>query len=429
VPTLSEDLRFRGLIHQVTDEDVFARLDAGGMTAYIGFDPTARSLHIGNLLQLVTLRRLQMAGHRPIVIAGGGTGLIGDPSGRADERRLLSEADLAENVAALREQLTRWLDFSDAAGPTAAVLVDNAKWLRSLSLTEFLRDVGKHFTVNQMIAKESVKSRLERPDVGISYTEFSYMLLQAYDFYRLHVDLGCDLQLGASDQWGNITLGIELVRKLTGAQVFGVTTPLLTTADGTKIGKSVLTNESVWLDRSMTSPYLLYQFLVNVEDEIVGTLLRALTFLDHEEILELDREVAERPAERAAQRRLAAELVGFVHSESDALSAQAASTALFDESIRDLDLLTLQAVTADVPSTTVPRDQLLAGVSIVELLATTAVCASNGEARRAIAQGGVYVNNRRVDDEATTIGAGELLFDRYVLLRRGKRHPHLVVAG
>jgi len=429
MPTLTEDLRFRGVIHQVTDEAVLARLDAGGVTAYVGFDPTARSLHIGNLLQLVTLRRLQLAGNRPIVVAGGGTGLIGDPSGKTDERRLLTEAELASNVAAVREQLGRYLDFTDGAGDAAAVLVDNARWLGPLTLTEFLRDVGKHFTVNQMIAKESVRSRIERPDVGISYTEFSYMLLQAYDFYRLHVDLGCELQLGASDQWGNITLGIELVKKLTGDQVYGVTTPLLTKADGTKLGKSVLTDESVWLDRDQTSPYALYQYLFNVEDEIVGTLLRTLTFLSHDELVALEGAVAGAPAAREAQRRLAFEVVAFVHSAADAAAAAAASTALFDETIAQLDLPTLEAVVADVPSTTVPRDRLDAGVGVVELLTTTEVCASNGEARRAIGQGGVYVNNRRVDDAESVVGAAELLFDRYVLLRRGKRHTHLVVAG
>jgi tyrosyl-tRNA synthetase len=428
MPTLTEDLRFRGVVHQVTDESIFGRLDLGGVTAYIGFDPTSRSLHVGNLLQLVTLRRLQLAGNRPILVAGGGTGVIGDPGGRLDERQLLGDAELASNIASVREQLTRYLDFSEASGARAALLLDNGAWLRRLPLLEFLRDVGKHFTVNQMIAKDSVRSRLERSDVGISFTEFSYMLLQAYDFLRLHVDYGCDLQLGGSDQWGNITMGVEYVRKLTTDLVYGVTTPLLTKADGTKLGKSTLTDEKVWLDRALTSPFQLYQFFLNIEDEIVGTMLRLLTFLGHEEILELERQAAHEPAARAAQRQLAFELVRFVHSEADAAAAVTASEALFDESVAALDLATLEAVTADAPSTTVGRESLVEGLRVVELLSATGVCASNGEARRAINQGGIYVNNRRVASVEAVVGVSDLLHGRYLLLRRGKRHPHVVVA-
>jgi tyrosyl-tRNA synthetase len=429
MPTLSEDFGFRGLIYQVTDEAILGRLDAGGVTAYIGFDPTSRSLHVGNLLQLVTLRRLQLAGNRPITVAGGGTGLIGDPGGRVEERRLLSEAELAGNIGSIREQLGRYLDFTDAAGSAQALLVDNASWLRSLSLLDFLRDVGKHFTVNQMIAKESVKSRLDREGVGISYTEFSYMLLQSYDFYRLHVDHGCDLQLGGSDQWGNITLGVELIRKLTGDQAFGLSTPLLTKADGTKIGKSVITNEWVWLDRTMTSPFQLYQFFLNVEDEVVGAMLRSLTFLDHDEIRSLDDQVVRAPEARAAQRALARAVVSFVHSPADAEASEGASEALFTESIDALDLSTLEAVAADAPSTTIGRDALDATVPLVELLATTGMCSSLSDARRAIGQGGVYVNNRRVAGADATVSSNDLLHGRYVFLRRGKRHPHVVVAG
>jgi tyrosyl-tRNA synthetase len=429
MPTLSEDFAFRGLIYQVTDEAILTRLDKGDVTAYIGFDPTARSLHVGSLLQLVTLRRLQLSGNRPITVAGGGTGLIGDPGGRVEERRLLSEAELAGNIGSIREQLGRYLDFSDDAGGAQALLVDNATWLRSLSLLDFLRDVGKHFTVNQMIAKESVKSRLDRDGVGISYTEFSYMLLQSYDFYRLHVDHGCDLQLGGSDQWGNITLGVELIRKLTGDQAFGLSTPLLTKADGTKIGKSTITNEWVWLDRTMTLPFQLYQFFLNVEDEVVGTMLRLLTFLDHDEIRSLDEQVVRAPEARAAQRALARAVVSFVHSSSDAETSARASEALFNESIASLDLPTLEAAAADAPSTTIGRDALAASVPLAELLATTGMCSSLGEARRAIGQGGVYVNNRRVAGADATVSTGDLLHDRYVFLRRGKRHPHVVVAG
>ncbi|HEV3212349.1 MAG TPA: tyrosine--tRNA ligase [Acidimicrobiales bacterium] len=429
MPSLSEDLAFRGLIHQVTDAEILARLDRGGVTGYIGFDPTAPSLHVGNLVQLVTLRRLQLAGNRPIVVAGGGTGLIGDPGGRADERQLLTEAEVGANIAAVREQLVRYLDFDPAAGDRTAVLVDNATWLTTLTVTDFLREVGKHFTVSQMIAKESVRSRLDRVDGGISYAEFSYMLLQAYDFYRLHVEYGCDLQLGGSDQWGNITLAIELVKKLTGDQAYGLTTPLLTRADGTKLGKSTLTDEWVWLDRQRTSPFQLYQYFVNLDDDAVGTSLRMLTFLDHEEITALEGTLATDPAGRVAQRRLALAVVAFVHSEAEAAAAAATSEALFDESIFDLDRPTLEAVTADAPSTIVGRASIVGGITVVELLVTTGMCASNGEARRAIDQGGVYLNNRRVAEVDASVGEADLLHGRYVLLRRGKRRPHLVVAG
>ena len=426
MPTLTEDLRFRRALHQVTDEAILERLDRGGVTAYIGFDPTARSLHIGNLVQLIMLRRLQLAGNRPIVVAGGGTGLIGDPGGREDERKLLSEAELASNIASVREQLGRYLDFTD--GPTGAVLLDNATWLAELRLIDFLRDVGKHFTVNQMIAKESVRSRLDRDDVGISYTEFSYMLLQAYDFFRLHVDYGCELQLGGSDQWGNITLSIDLVKRLTGDQAYGVTTPLLTKADGTKLGKSMVTNEWVWLDRQMTSTFQLYQYFVTQEDDSVGQMLRTLTFLSHEEIESLETQITSDPSARAAQRRLAYEVVAFVHSSADADAAVAASEALFDESVADLDRATLEALTADAPSTAVGREAILGGVSVVELLVTTQMCSSLSEARRAIDQGGIYLNNRRVLGTDACVGVTDLLHDRYVLLRRGKRRPHVVVA-
>ena len=427
MPTLSEDLRFRGVVHQVTDEAILERLDAGGVSAYIGFDPTAPSLHVGSLLQLITLRRLQLAGNRPIVVAGGGTGTIGDPGGRTDERQLLSEAELATNIAGVREQLTQFLDFSDAAGPSTALLVDNASWLRSIQLIDFLREVGKHFTVNQMIAKESVRSRLERPDVGISFTEFSYMLLQAYDFLRLHVDHGCDLQLGGSDQWGNITLGVELIKKVTGDQAFGLTSPLLTKADGTKLGKSTLTNEHVWLDRRLTSPFRLYQYFLNVEDETVGTMLRLLTFLSHDAILDLERSVDAAPAARAAQRALAYEVVAFIHGTVDAEQAVRASEALFDETIADLDEDTLVAVTSDAPSTRVTRDELV-GAQISELVVSTGLVKSQSEARRAIEQGGIYVNNKRVDELGSTISPADLLHGRIVLLRRGKKHPHVVIA-
>ena len=286
MPTFSEDLAFRGLIHQVTDPALPKRLDAGGLTVYAGFDPTADSLHVGSMLLLCTLRRFQLAGHRTITLAGGGTGMIGDPGGKLDERVLLTREVLDGYLAGIRPQLAQFLDLSDG------LLLDNSAWLDQLSTLDFLRDVGKHFTVNQMVAKESVKARFERPDQGISYTEFSYMLLQAYDFMRLHVDHGCDLQIGGSDQWGNITMGVDYIRKVCQDEVWGLTTPLVLKPDGTKYGKTE--TGTVWLDPVRTSPFAMYQFFLNTADAMVGTYLRFFTFLSHEEIEALDAETAGR---------------------------------------------------------------------------------------------------------------------------------------
>ncbi len=325
-PSCSEDLAFRGLIHQVTDEAVLALLDAGSVTVYSGFDPTAASLHVGNLLQLCTLRRLQHYGNRPIALAGGGTGLIGDPGGKASERPLLSEALLAENLEGISEQLSRFIDLKDSGGN--GLLLDNAAWLRGQSLLNFLRDIGKHFTVGQMVAKESVRSRIDRPEQGISYTEFTYMLLQAYDFLHLFQQEGCSLQIGGSDQWGNITMGVELVRKVEDAQVFGLTSPLVTKADGSKFGKSEEGNERIWLDATLTSPYRLYQFFLNTDDASVGSFLRYFTFLSHEEITALDLATQETPQQREAQRALAREAVTMIHGPLACERAMQASGAL-----------------------------------------------------------------------------------------------------
>jgi tyrosyl-tRNA synthetase len=423
---LRDDWEFRGLVHQATDDSVLDRLSAGGVTAYIGFDPTASSLHLGSLMQLCHLRRLQLAGNRPIALAGGGTGLIGDPSFKAVERPLLSGDDLAANVEGIRAQLEQFLDFSPGAGASQALLLNNADWLTTITLTEFLRDVGKHFTVNQMIAKESVKSRLDRDDVGLSFTEFSYMLLQAYDFLRLNVDHGCTLQLGGSDQWGNITIGTELVRKITGSVVAGLTSPLLLRADGQKFGKSEGGNERVWLDGSMTSPYALHQYLLNSDDETTPALLRFFTFLDHATILELDESVRVAPQERRAQRALANAVVSLVHGETASLNAERAGEALFSEAIAGLDEATLLQVVADAPSSAMSRNELANGVDPVELLTRCELAASKGEARRFLEQGGVYVNNVRVDP-STLIGLSSVLHDRYLVVRRGRRQLHLVV--
>ncbi|HEX3946298.1 MAG TPA: tyrosine--tRNA ligase [Acidimicrobiales bacterium] len=425
MPSFSDDLRFRGLLHQVTDDGLLDRLDAGSVTAYIGFDPSAVSLHVGSLMQLCTLRRLQLAGHRPIALAGGGTGMIGDPGGKAGERTLLSAEILAANLEGVRPQLERFLDFS---GPAAARLLDNAAWLGPMPVVDFLRDVGKHFTVNQMVAKESVKSRFDRPDQGISYTEFSYMLLQAYDFLRLHQDHGCQLQVGGSDQWGNITMGVELIRKVARVEAYGLTTPLVLKADGTKFGKTE--SGTVWLDPELTSPYRLYQFFFNTEDAMAGTYLRYFTFLDHDQILALDQDTAERPQARQAQRALAREVCTLVHGAAEVERAERAAAALFGEDIADLDERTLLDVVDDAPTTTVDRTALLdgatGGLSLVDALVRVGLAASRGEARRTISQGGAYVNNRRADDVDRALQIGDLLHDRYVVLRKGRRDHHLL---
>jgi tyrosyl-tRNA synthetase len=426
---LVDDLRFRGLIHQMTDQLLLERLDAGGLTAYVGFDPSAPSLHHGNLLQLCTLRRLQMAGHRPIALAGGGTGFIGDPSGKSDERNLLDLDQLAANVEVLRPQLARLLDFDPSAGQTRALLADNAAWLYDLSLVSFLRDIGKHVTVNQMVKKESVRARLERSGEGISYTEFSYMLLQAYDFLRLHEEEGCDLQLGGSDQWGNISLGAEVVGKVSGDKVYGLTTPLVTRPDGTKYGKTA--EGAIWLDPARTSPYRFYQFFVNVEDASVSQYLRFFTFFSHDEIDALDAETEAHPADRAAQRALAMAVCTLVHGEAEAERAERASAALFRAELRDLDERTLLEVFEDVPSSVVSRQALSANGSdrldIVGALVASALCASISEARRLVENGGAYVNDKVVD-ATRVLGEDDLLADRYVVLRKGKRDYHLLRA-
>jgi tyrosyl-tRNA synthetase len=394
---LSDELQWRGLIHQVTDPDLPKLLDTTSLTVYIGFDPTSDSLHVGSLLQLCNLRRFQEAGHRPIALAGGGTGMIGDPSGKSEERSLLDAAHLARNLAGIRTQLERFVDF-DAGG----LMVDNGEWLGSLGLLDFLRDVGKHFTVNQMVAKESVRARLEERDQGISYTEFTYMLLQAYDYLHLFDTYGCRLQLGASDQWGNITLGIDLVRRLRGEEAYGLTTPLVVKADGTKFGKTE--SGTVWLDPAKTSPYVLYQFFFNSEDAVVGQYLRYFTWLSRDEVEALDAETAAHPERRAAQRRLAFEVTALVHGHDEAERAVQTTEALFAGA----------GAGVVVEATDVPE-----GTTLVEALVATGLCSSNSDARRQITQGGVYVDDVRQDGDGP-LPPGE------VRLRRGRKHRAVV---
>ncbi|HEY1467353.1 MAG TPA: tyrosine--tRNA ligase [Acidimicrobiales bacterium] len=422
---LAEDLRFRGLVHQMTDVALEGRLDHDHLTVYSGFDPTADSLHVGHLLQICTLRRLQLAGHHPIALAGGGTGFIGDPGGKSTERALLTPEELAHNVQGISSQLQRYLDFGPDAGDARATMVDNSDWLAGMGLFDFLRDVGKHFTVNQMVAKESVKARLDRDGDGISFTEFSYMLLQAYDFLRLFDDHGCRLQIGGSDQWGNITMGIDLVRKLRHTEVWGLTSPLVLKADGTKFGKSE--TGTVWLDAGRTSPYRLYQFFIRCEDSVVGSYLRYFTFLPHDQLAALDAETAEHPERRQAQRVLAREVCSFVHGASEMERAEGAAAALFGEGIVDLDEPTLLEVFAEAPSTAVPRAQLEGdGLLLVDLLVETGMVPSKGRARTTVDQGGAYVNNRRQTDIQATIKSSDLLAGGYVVLRRGRTEYHLL---
>jgi tyrosyl-tRNA synthetase len=424
--SLRADLAFRGLIHQVTDEAIFEQLDAGKVTAYIGFDPTAPSLHVGNLLQICNLRRLQLAGNRPIALAGGGTGLIGDPSFKAAERPLLTAEALAMNLAGISAQLTRLLDFDASAGASRALLINNADWLTTVSLTDFLRDVGKHVTINQMVAKDSVKSRLDREDIGLSFTEFSYMLLQGYDFVRLYQEHDCSLQMGGSDQWGNITVGVDLVKKMAGGKAYGLTVPLLLRPDGTKFGKSEGGNENVWLDARLTSPFAFHQFFLTTDDAMVSQLLRALTFLSHDEILELEAATTHRPQERRAQRALADAVVTWVHGAEETAKANRAAAALFSEDIALLDEAVLLEIVADAPSSTLTRASAVAGLDPVELLVSCGLASSKTEARRFFEQGGVYINNLR-QEENSPVKVSQALHDRYLVVRRGKRNTHLIV--
>ncbi|MEY2478391.1 MAG: tyrosyl-tRNA synthetase [Actinomycetota bacterium] len=414
-----EDLEWRGLVHQVTDPQLGKLLDDETLTAYIGFDPTADSLHVGSLLQLMNLRRLQRGGHRAIGLLGGGTGMIGDPGGRTEERQLLDPEQLAANLAGIRAQVEGLLE-------PGAVILDNAEWLGSLRVIDFLRDVGKHFSVNEMIRKESVKLRLEGREQGISYTEFSYMLLQAYDFVHLFDELGCRLQLGGSDQWGNITEGIELIRRLRGEHAYGLTSPLLTLPGGGKMGKSVA--GTVWLDARKTSPYQFFQYWLRSEDEHVGTYLRRLTFLDRGRIEALETATADHPERREAQRTLARELTTLVHGADEAAKAEHAGEVLFTEDVAGLDEQTLLDAVGEAPSAPVER-AALGELPLVDALVLTGLSASKSAARKAIEQGGAYVNNRRASEVDRRVGSDDLLHGKYVLLRRGKREQALLVVG
>jgi tyrosyl-tRNA synthetase len=417
------DLAWRGMLHQVTDDELGKKLATEPFVVYYGVDATADSLHVGHLIGVIALRRLQRAGHRPIVLVGGGTTLIGDPSGKESERPMRPVEEIRANVAGIRRQLERFLEFG--SGPAQALLLDNAEWLCALPLTDFLRDVGKHFTVNMMIAKESVRARLESREQGISYTEFSYMLLQAYDFLHLYDGYGCRLQIGGSDQWGNITTGVELVRKARGDEVYGFTWPLLTKADGTKFGKTE--TGTVWLDGRRTSPYQFFQYWVRQDDRDVVRILRLFTDLDAGRIEELERAVEERPERREAQQVLAFELTAAVHGREEAGAARRAASALYEGDLAAMDERTLLDVFAEAPSATLGREELDGdGLSLVDLLVAAGVSASRSAARRETEQGGIYVNDRREGDPERRVRPADLLAGGYVVLRRGKRNYHLV---
>ncbi|HEC22117.1 MAG TPA: tyrosine--tRNA ligase, partial [Chloroflexi bacterium] len=410
-----EELRWRGLIHDIS-EGAEEALIREKVTAYIGFDPTADSLHVGSLLPIMVLVHLQRHGHTPIALLGGGTGMIGDPSGKTKERQLLSEEELAHNLECIREQLARFLDF-DREG-NAALMLNNADWLRPLTLIDFLRDIGKHFTVNYMMAKESVRQRLESED-GISFTEFSYMLLQAYDFLRLYLDRGCTFQMGGSDQWGNITAGIELIRRMAGGQAYGLTVPLVTTASGVKFGKTEAGN--VWLDPARTSPFRFYQFWLNTADEDVIRYLKFFTLLGPEEIAGLEEAVAARPERREAQRRLAQEVTRMVHGEEALARAEQATGVLFGGDVAGLSAAELLDIFADVPSSTVAKEDLSGeGMPVVDLALLCGLESSKKRVRNLIEGGGVYVNNRRVEGLERRITLEDAVEGRVVVLRKGK---------
>ena len=418
--TLSE-LRARGLVEQVTNEEALEKLlGTPGASVYIGFDPTADSLHVGSLLPILLLARLQRAGLRPIVLVGGATGMIGDPSGRSSERNLLNEETLAHNRASMRAQLSRFVAFE---GENAALMVDNLDWTLGVSYLEFLRTVGKHFTVNYMVAKESVRRRLEDREQGISYTEFSYMLLQAFDFQQLFDKHGCTIQAGGSDQWGNITAGIDLVRKTRGAEVYGLTHPLLSTASGEKFGKSA--GNAVWLDAKRTSPYQFYQFWMQTDDRDVARYLKLFTF-ESLEVLEEAAAAHERdPARREAQKLLASRLTETVHGKEGLDEAVRASEALFGKEIAGLSDEELATIFADVPSVTAERGLLSSGFKLSQALVRAGACASKSEATRLIQGGGVYLNNRKVSADGPVTEA-ELASKSMLILRTGKKSYFLM---
>ena len=394
------------------------------MTLYCGFDPTADSLHVGNLVPLLALRRFQQFGHKPIIVAGGATGSIGDPSGKSAERQLLTHEQLKANIEGVKKQLAGFLEFDSEAN--AALLVDNADWTAPLSFLDVLRDVGKHFKVNAMVAKESVRARMEDRDVGISYTEFSYMILQALDFHHLCVQHECELQIGGSDQWGNITAGIDLIHRRQNRPAFGLTLPLITNADGSKFGKTEA--GAVWLDVARTSIYQFYQYWVRVDDRDVVRYLNFFTFLHRDDVEALSRQHSEQPQARIAHKALAKEVTALAHGEAAANEAIRASEILFGGELDGITEATFREIAGEVPTHEIRLDRFGGeGLWLPELLHEAGLAQSRGQARKDVKGGGVYVNNRRTDDEQHKLQAGDLLFGKYLLLRRGKRNYAVVL--
>lgn len=417
-----EEYQWRGMLQDVTDGAIEA-FGAGPLTAYIGFDPTAPSLHVGSLLPIMGLVHLQRAGHSPIAVAGGGTGLIGDPSGKSAERQLLTREQAAENLEGIKAQLAHFLDFEARGNP--ARMVDNLDWLGKLAMIDFLRDVGKHFSVNALLKKESVRRRLEDDEVGISYTEFSYLLLQAYDFLELYDRYGCTAQLGGSDQWGNITAGIDLIRRTRGVRAYGAVYPLVTSASGVKFGKTEA--GAIWLDENRTSPYRFYQFWMNTEDRDAARYLRFFTLLSQPEIEALEASLRAHPDRREAQRALAEHVTRAMHGETGLARARKASEVLFGGDLEGLGGEDIEDIFSDVPSSEVSADRLSGeGILLVELLADSGLASSRGDARRSIEGGGIYVNNRRVKDPQASVTWTQVFEGRFLVLRKGKRRYHLV---
>ncbi|MBN1408726.1 MAG: tyrosine--tRNA ligase [Calditrichaceae bacterium] len=412
-----EDLRFRGLLYQVTDEDELKeKLNKNQVTLYAGFDPTANSLHIGSLLPILTLRRFQLAGHKPIALVGGGTGLIGDPSGRTTERQLSSKEIVVDRVKYIKKQLEQFIEFD--SGSNKAQLVNNYDWLGDIKMIDFMRDVGKFFPLGYMLSKDSVKSRME---AGISFTEFTYMILQAYDFLNLKKNYHCDLQIGGSDQWGNITAGIELIRRMELGQAWGLTFPLVTKTDGTKFGKTE--SGTIWLDASMTSPYQFYQFWINTDDRDVLTYLKYFTFLTHDEINNLEEQVKSDPGKREAQNILADEVTTLVHGKEALESAKKISQALFYGNIKELSESELEDGFHDIPSAD------LSGVDeigLIQVLVDHKISSSNRQAREDISNGSIYINGERQQELNTTIKKSMRLFNKYLVVRRGKKKYFLI---
>jgi tyrosyl-tRNA synthetase len=421
-----EELQWRELLADCTDAAALtARVGQGPITLYAGFDPTADSLHVGSLVPLLALRRFQLQGHHPIPLAGGATGAIGDPSGKTQERQLLDRQTLSNNVSKIKEQLKRLLDFETKINP--ACLLDNASWTEPVGYLDFLRDIGKHFSVNQMVAKESVRARMEDREAGISYTEFSYMLLQAFDFYVLCRDNHCELQIGGSDQWGNITAGIDLTRRKLGRTVYGLTLPLITNADGTKFGKTEA--GAVWLDPARTSIYKFYQFWICTDDRDVVRYLKFFTFLSQAEIADLEKQHIENPGARAAHKALAQAVTDLLHGPSATVEAIRASEILFGGDLAGISELTFNEIVGEVPTKEMDKTQLDgAGRALVELLVESGLSPSKGQARKDIEGGGVYINNVREPGSQRAVNSSDLLFGKHLLLRKGKRNYVVLTA-